>query len=1659
MYIGGKIGIDVVPDTRDFHDKLRDFLLREESRLEAHINIDGDTTGIREDLRRYTGKQGKATVDVDADTSKLSKRLEELRDKKPSEIVAKITTDRQSFERAKREIDAVNASHRDLIKSLTKSDAPIKRYDRDLSKIAKSSLNVANTQKTATRTFAGFNEKMSQQHDRVGNLLADYATLHDRFDQMEKSLIRLDKTGSTLNLIRDTNAFKKQLREQIEALKTNPNHRISIDEKHALDLDLHMHKAEEKLKKFKRDNDELKMDLDLETLSARAHLAAFTRPRTINIHAVLKDTDFGKIVDSAFGGSTGLRGFERRFSQYADLLNNLDTFIPKITAAATIMNAMAAGGTNLARSLMAVGTSAVVMSRSVLLAPAALSSLAAAAGVAKYSVDYLKDSFDSAKAGYKGFDKELGKAAWDEYADTMYRIARESAPSVQASLKGIAEAEGKLVEQTMLMVEQAHKTGDLSEIFDNTRISVMSLSPAVASATRALLSLSADGSNVLIQMAQYANGAASRFQAWAQSANETNKVQQALHEAAVQGGYLKDIIFDLAGILAGLAKPLADGENGLQGFSEATAKVREAVESVKFQETLATWVEGAQAAQREVRGSFTNWGDALYQLRDTTSLALLESGKIVAAWSTASSRALQDSEGGIHSFVSSTSSALQRFAGALEKSGPLLSDLMESAGVVADTFAGTFSAGLSAATPLLRSVAKTSQMVAEAFDKLPEPVKAAVALWLTFGKSAVSAFSNVKMGMMQNIVQTAEYKAALAQLGVQANATKLSLIQLAQVRFNQATGVDVFTNIGSGAKKAARDIETVAVSATGVTGAMGRVKAAGAGLLATTKNVAGGIVGMFGGPVGVAVTAGVGVLTVAYSDYARKAQATEQANHAIANSLNAIPNAAQAATNAINKTSESIAQISNNFQNPDFAETGLNWLSDWTTGFNSAADAASTTGISVKKLAMAATNVGGSYRKVNDELEKQIANGTISTLSYYGQSVAMDKTAKAASKQSEALKEARKQYIENAEATAEANGHSKQFADGLIKMGLSADTVASKLRKTTDISKDYARAMDQLSQSQSNAHKANIRSRQSETRYAESLADMKNRIEEIKNLGVENVWDQQASSINTMSEAGRKASDALTSLASSGADYIDSMIASGKPLDEILAKQTELSSSFVQTARDMGIPKEAAEELARQYLSTPTEIKTRFEAQILANKNDIINWLDLVKATFPDKKTDQMYSALVKATMAGDITSIEQAWQIIQELEQNNGEHKLTIDANGEAVLSTTEEVNNKLSELANKRYTVNLFTAGNAEHTMPQVIQFLKDLGVQDKKLEWYLDAQVPIEEKGKSVKKLLNELNLDDKTIEYIIKALDQASEPAGNVQEKMRQLRATSVEPMSLIIRGTEAQKNIQMVNLAFDNMMFRTQQPAILSADNTPIIGTIGVTNEAVNTIPSSHLTTLNADGNTTPFANAATFAVNAVPNGKDTVLNGYGNTAQQANAARDAVNSVPTSKNSTLTANVQGLGLVQSLKNVWDSITSKTVSIWTHITEGHATGGRIEGAGTWTSDSIPAMLSNGEAVLRAQSLYKVDSTYGKQFFDTLNLTGDVKKALSTSPAGRNLMGSKPSVGNIQTYAISNSANGARPITQNFDIKVVRSSQDLYSASSIMYRNATREARML
>ena len=234
--------------------------------------------------------------------------------------------------------------------------------------------------------------------------------------------------------------------------------------------------------------------------------------------------------------------------------------------------------------------------------------------------------------------------------------------------------------------------------------------------------------------------------------------------------------------------------------------------------------------------------------------------------------------------------------------------------------------------------------------------------------------------------------------------------------------------------------------------------------------------------------------------------------------------------------------------------------------------------------------------------------------------------------------------------------------------------------------------------------------------------------------------------------------------------------------------------------------------------------------------------------------------------------------------------------------------------------------------------------------------------------------------------------------------------------------------------------------------------------------------LTATDNTGGPTSTAKGNISSVPNSHGTNVNATDNTAGATGSAKGNIRSVPNSHNTGFKGHVDGsLSSAVASANKWISGVSNWVTV--HIRgifegskAGKATGGRISGPGTGTSDSIPMWLSNGEHVIRAAAVSKLDRTVGPNFLNVLNATGDLDRAVSQARTlyARSAVDMSRSayaaggrvekmMSGLYEVNVQVPASTGTTVNQTFNTKVVRSNDDLYVAAPILHRNALAEAR--
>lgn len=1325
IYEGGAVGISIYPDTTEFGFELRRKLAKyADDDLTIPLNIDVDDANWTAAKRRINNDRLSKTVEVRGDTSALRKAVQDIeeRDISPKVDLTKQLRDlrslrqrveaaNRSFQKFNRSVDTSSAKfkhNKTLVKqygdAMDKTSTLTRKYgDRQINVLDKTKRRIRTLQdailkfkplgsnvvemKEANLAIARIRRDIKQLEndpgakiridiDRYAKVVSDLENVARKTDELNRKEARVkfytdgaDKLKRELDDLRRRyvnlpKEIEDSYRQAIDRMNT-AGHLAGRDKdfKYVANLDLDVSEARRKARDFQNDHDKLEMDLDLKSAAASAHLMYLTRPRSVEIYARLHATDMGKLIDGMLYGATGLRGVNNQFQRLVNLFDTLDTKVPILGAVGTVIGGLSAGAVNLSSSVLGVAASLGAMSKAAFAAPAAITGLGAAFVVLKHAWGEkgttFSDQIDIATTKLAGFGDAMDEAFYEKARPAIRSLMDDVSGTLIPGMTGIASSEGKVVEGLADIIRESDKAGELSTIFSRTSEAVDNLNPGLRSVVESFLRLSDGTSQYLPRAASYFSDMASKFADWVDKTRATGEIVASMKQVVEQAGYLKDSFKGVWGIATGLYSALAESQNGLEGFSTAVGKADRAVNSARFQTTLKAWAKGAEAAKNEMRNAFSDIGSAAYELRDTTAGIFTDAGNTISSFTRNASRLLKNSKDGISGFSSGVSEGFQKVFDAIGDASPAFNQLLKTVGQLSKTFGGTLAATLKASAPLITTVAKAAEATANAFSRLPEPVQAAIGLYATFGKAGMTAWNTVKTGLVENTLRMVEYQKALNGLGVTTKTAGASM-----------------KDAVSGFIAANPSLKGIADSVRNANGVLGKT-----GALA--KGAGSAVLGAFGGPVGAAVTAGVAVVTAAYSEYVKTAQANEQASENIRTALEKVPDSAQSAAEGITEVGKAIKE---NFDNTDYSGTKFDWWSDMTTGFDSVSDAAKKLGLNVSDLTKSVTGSQAEYQATLDRLDATIEKYNVNVGHGIGKNADL---ARAAQKVKTALEDQRNEYIANSEAIAQANGYAEGYATKLIKLGEDSDSVSIAISTQAERTQMLAKAQQTAADWAERQRTAQQNALNAASDYGETYSNMGDAIARVNQLAAKSgpVWDANAASIqgvtgsfNTMSEAGREAQSALENLGNSGHDLLKSMVESGASADEVKAKQAELAKQFLATAHDMGVPADAATRLQEIYGLTPEEVTTLFKAETEQTKTALTQYLSNLRAIFPGDGNTAVFQTILEGINSGAITSMDQVSSKMDELRKNvstdgSGKYTIVLDADGTQAIVATDIV------------------------------------------------------------------------------------------------------------------------------------------------------------------------------------------------------------------------------------------------------------------------------------------------------------------------------------------------------------------------------------------------
>lgn len=1586
-------------------------------------------------------------------------------------------------------------------------------------------------------------------------------------ERLERELFELEhrRVNIPVDLKVDYENAIAERKRLIEQIRRNPD----MDWEIKSNVDIDEANARRKLRDLQDDYQKLDMDVDLETALARAHLAYFTRPRTVDIFAKFHGTDLGKILGGMTAGATGLQGVQNQFQNLVNLFDRLDKVVPKVALVGTVLSDIGAGAINLAGTVGGLGKSIVSMSKAAYAAPAALTGMGLAYASLRMIIgDKAKawtENINLAGTALEGLGEKLQDTFYGKAAPAFKEFANQVGGVVGPQMQRLAALEADVFNGMLNMVSASNKVGQVGRVFTHVNDSIKLLVPGVESVVRSFLDLSDVGGTYLAQFSNWISRNMEWFSTWARTVQaDSSTVDRAMAQVKEQAGYLADSFFALKGVLRGVFEPLAQNQNGIERFAVNLKKAERAVNSISFQDTMQAWVRGAQNAQHGMRDAFGQIGDAANIMRNDVANVMTSFGQLTG-----------NVFGSLTGLMSRVSPSLSRFAdgvkdgftsisGALKDAAPMFSQLVSMAGELSRTFGGTFAATLKAAAPMIEQVAKATESVAKAFNALPDSIKGAAGLWMTFGRSGVQAFSALKQGMLENITNMLSYRKNLASVGLSAGEAGISFGQLVKAQLAMRNGniAGVLSQTGSNA----------AVMASN----MGKAAGKTGGLVGGLKNVGSAVLGAFGGVPGLvggaALAIGGGAIMTAISSYSQHVSDLKSVQAGFNEAMRATPG-------ALAPTASSLDDLANRMDNfavktkEAFSQQRSFWdnINPSRTDFNTINDALGKIGVGVDDVAKA-TGAG------RDEFEKygrKLADISDTNMRKYLESsgdVAQSykEQADAANTVFDKMNDLRKAMLDELKVKAVSVGKTADYVDQLDKQGQSVQSISAGLVTAEERMQTYASAQSKVSQMLREQRSAWTRAQAAGGSYYSTLEQMPSMLEQVRKEVEQgnSSWKGMADGFDLTTESGRSAADAMSTLASNANAYIDAMVARGDSWDTVNGKYSELRKNLEDTARQAGVAEGDVSAYVDTLLGTPESVKTRIEVQGLEQQSQMVSLIDSMQVLFPDGSRDQTRKFLLEAVASGTL-DVDQLSKKLNEL--SDGKHEIVVSADGKQLTTVLADSEGTLNELSGKTWETYLQArvegksdveslnialedfpelkkaVAEAEAKGKDKVEALHDAIMElnskevkidadttqagakidalkltvkrfeDKPGKVMLDANTdPVlrkvaEVENLSIDPLTQQLWLEDDLYRKVLADVQGLQiEPktgkliAENTEfwNKLAETNGWTLDPKTgyLYANGDQAITVTQGVREALSSVSdkaWTSYLAAIVSGksevdaikealESTPELKDafvkaheegkplIDALREAINSVPESHTNRTAAYTSGKGDVDAMNKSIRQVPKQWNPNVRAAVYGRGETDGLREAIKSV-TSKSVSVSASVSGLGAVQTLASSIGSVVSKTVDIIQRVTKVQAaTGGRIHGPGTGTSDSIPAMLSNNEHVIRAASVAKLDREVGPNFLNVLNRTGDVNKALANA-SNRYLAsavdlarGAYATGGRVQKALSRDSmtvvVDGGKTVNQTFNLetKIVRSDQNLHAAAQIdraaLMRTARREARL-
>jgi phage-related protein len=483
----------------------------------------------------------------------------------------------------------------------------------------------------------------------------------------------------SIRVVPDSTRFKADLQKSLE--------RIEKSTTFQLPLGIDTRDAELELKKFVKDwnGKGVNIDVDAETGAATAHLAEFTRRRSVDVSVNLNKRALAQAT-TALAALSGGRVLQNSLRNIFTQLSNLDTALPKIAAVGLAVGSI---GSLALSSVGGLFTMTAALSSLASLGAVLPSMFAAAAVGATVLIVALKDAgtqLSSLNPLWKQLQSTIQTNFWAKAKQPILDLVNGVFPQLKAGLGTVSTAMGAWAGSVAGSFQKAFGGGVLQGLMNQLAQAITNSTKGTDAFAQSIATLGRFGGQYLPAIGQWFSDISVQFNNWLSRVASDGTLKGWVSSAMTVLQQLGAVIGSVVSIFGSIFKAAqAAGSSGLDTLVNALQNIAAIVATPAFQSTLTTVFEGAAAGVHGLMTALGPISGLIGSLAPTISVLLSSIGQAVGGALSAIAGAL--SSPAFAQGLTALFAGLEIGIKAIEPSLPAVAEALGTIGQVAGTLA------------------------------------------------------------------------------------------------------------------------------------------------------------------------------------------------------------------------------------------------------------------------------------------------------------------------------------------------------------------------------------------------------------------------------------------------------------------------------------------------------------------------------------------------------------------------------------------------------------------------------------------------------------------------------------------------------------------------------------------------------------------------------------------------------------------------------------------------------------------------------------------------------------------------------------------------------------------------------------------------------------